>query len=89
MITETATIINKLGLHARAASKFVSVAQEYSADITVKAGGHSANGKSIMSMMILQGVPGTELEIRCEGDDEEDACRAIVSLIENRFGEEE
>lgn len=89
MIIETATITNKLGLHARAASKFVSVAQAYAAEITVKTGGHSANGKSIMSMMILQGVPGTELEIQCEGEDEEEACRAIVSLIENRFGEEE
>lgn len=89
MIVEKATITNKLGLHARAASKFVSVAQAYSANITVKTGGHSANGKSIMSMMILQGVPGTELEIHCDGEDEEDACRAIVSLIENRFGEEE
>lgn len=89
MIVKTATITNKLGLHARAASKFVSVAQAYSADVTVKAGDHSANGKSIMSMMILQGIPGTELEIHCEGDDEEEACSAIVSLIENRFGEEE
>lgn len=89
MIVEKATITNKLGLHARAASKFVSTAQEYSAKITVKVGDRSANGKSIMAMMVLQGVPGTELEICCEGDDEEDACQAIVRLINNRFGEEE
>ncbi|MEX2489042.1 MAG: HPr family phosphocarrier protein [Pseudomonadales bacterium] len=89
MIVEKATIINKLGLHARAASKFVSTAQAYSANITVRVGDRSANGKSIMAMMVLQGVPGTELEIYCEGDDEEDACQAIVSLINDRFGEEE
>lgn len=89
MIVEKATITNKLGLHARAASKFVSTAQEYSARITVRAGDRSANGKSIMAMMVLQGVPGTELEICCEGDDEENACQAIVSLINDRFGEKE
>lgn len=89
MIVEKATITNKLGLHARAASKFVSIAQQYSANITVNAGDRSANGKSIMAMMVLQGVPGTELEICCDGDDEEDACKAIVSLINDQFGEEE
>ncbi len=82
-------MINKLGLHARAASKLVATAQGFSSSVTVKKGDQTANGKSIMAIMMLQGTAGTELTICCEGEDEQGACRAILELIEDRFGEEE
>ena len=65
MIVRKVTIVNKLGLHARAASKFVAAAQEFASEVTVKKNEQTANGKSIMAMMMLQGTIGTELEICC------------------------
>jgi len=62
MICETTQIVNKLGLHARAASVFVKEAQQFAADITVRKGDKQANGKSIMSMLILEATQGTEIE---------------------------
>lgn len=89
MIVEKVTITNKLGLHARAASKFVAIAQQFSSEITVRNGEQQANGKSIMAVMMLQGSPGTELELHIDGDDEREARTAIVELISDKFGEDE
>ena len=89
MIEQQATIQNKLGLHARAASKFVGVAQRFSATITVVNGDQSANGKSIMSMMILQATKGTIINIRADGEDEASALEQIIALINNLFEEAE
>ncbi|MBD3645929.1 MAG: HPr family phosphocarrier protein [Pseudomonadales bacterium] len=89
MIIEKVTITNKLGLHARAASKFVATAQQFSSEVTVTNGEHEANGKSIMAVMMLQGSPGTELTLHINGDDEEQALAAIIELISDKFGEEE
>ena len=81
-------IINKAGLHARAASKLVELTATFSSDIRV---GHErmVDGKSILSLMMLAAVKGTELSIEIDGTDEDLAITAIVALINNRFGEDE
>ncbi len=89
MQTQTVTIINKLGLHARAATKFVSLATRYRSQIELIRGNHTVNGKSIMGVMMLGAGKGTELELRVDGDDEADALQALVELINDRFGEGE
>ncbi len=83
------TIINKLGLHARAASKFVNVAKRYASRIEVISAAKTVDGKSIMSIMLLAASQGTELQLRVDGDDEADALQAILALIADRFGEGE
>lgn len=87
MIEHRISIQNKLGLHARAASSFVKIAQGYGARITVRNGTQSANGKSIMSMMMLQATIGAEILLLLDGDDEIAAKQALIDLIDNRFGE--
>ena len=89
MIEKKIAIQNKLGLHARAASVFVNVAQEFASEITVTNTHSSANGKSIMKMMMLQAVIGSEIELRVEGEDEIDAMASLIQLIEKKFGEDE
>ncbi|MDK1023293.1 MAG: HPr family phosphocarrier protein [Gammaproteobacteria bacterium] len=89
MIQRTVTIINKLGLHARAASKLVETARAFSANITISQGSSQANGKSIMSLLILAAPCNTRLELTIDGDDEDEAMNALVSLIRNRFDEAE
>ena len=83
------TIINRLGLHARAASKFVNVSNRYTSRINVANAGKVVNGKNIMSVMLLAATQGTELVLEIDGDDEEEALQAIVGLIEEKFGESE
>ena len=89
MICRSLTIINRLGLHARAATRLVNCASEFDSRITIKKGTRSINGKSIMGVLTLAASPGTELAIEASGDDEEQAIEAISRLILNRFGEEE
>lgn len=89
MIEREAKIQNKLGLHARAASKFVGLAQRFAATITVNNGAQTANGKSIMSMMILQATCGTTINICTDGEDEQQALEQIIALIDDRFEEAE
>ena len=81
-------IINKAGLHARAAAKLAELTATFSSDIRV---GHEkmVDGKSILSLMMLAAVKGTELNIEINGADEDVAITAIVALISNRFGEDE
>ncbi len=83
------TVINKLGLHARAAAKFVTAASAFSSNVDISKNGQSVNGKSIMGVMMLAASRGTELIIMTQGDDELEAAESLVSLIENRFGEQE
>jgi phosphocarrier protein len=83
------TIVNKLGLHARAASKFVNVTNRYTSRIDVGNAGKVVNGKSIMSIMLLAATQGTELVLHVDGEDEEEAMQAVVRLIEEKFGESE
>lgn len=89
MVETTITIINKLGLHARAASKFVSTASAFASTTTVSKDGRSVDGKSIMSVMMLAASQGSQLHIRCEGEDEQQTMDAICALINDYFGEGE
>ena len=82
-------IQNKLGLHARAASKFVEVAKEYEANINVTSPFSTANGKSIMNVMMLQASCNSEINIKIDGPDEQAAMTALAELIDNKFGEAE
>ena len=84
---QTFTIINRLGLHARAAAKFVTTASEFQADIQVSKDNRQVNGKSIMGVMMLAAAKGTEIQVTAEGDDAEAALKAIGELIANYFGE--
>lgn len=89
MIIENITIVNKLGLHARAASKLVNCASQFESEVFVTRKGNRVNAKSIMGVMMLAASKGSELELEFEGNDEQ-ACRdAMVELINDRFGEAE
>ncbi len=82
-------IANKLGLHARAAAKFVNLASQFKSEITVTRNGQDVNGKSIMGIMMLAAGKGSKLQLAAHGADEQQALAALRSLIENRFGEDE
>jgi len=81
------TIVNRLGLHARAAARFVAVASGYQAEIAVEQAGRRVNGKSIMGLMMLAAACGTELLVEASGDDAEAALNALEELVAGRFGE--
>lgn len=84
------TIINKLGLHARAAAKFVGVAGKYPCQIRVgRTPDSMVDGKSIMAVMMLAAGKGTEIHLQTEGDDEQTALDSLVELINNYFDEGE
>lgn len=83
------TIINKLGLHARAAAKLVATATRFRADIHVERGAQRVNGKSIMGIMMLAAGKGSELELCAKGKDEREALEALAGLVQERFGEAE
>lgn len=83
------TIVNRLGLHARASAKFVSLASEFKSEITLKRDGQQINGKSIMGIMMLAAAQGSELVLTAEGRDEDKAITALTDLIANRFGEDQ
>ena len=89
MFKRTLTITNKLGLHARAASMFVKIASAFASTINVSNPEKEADGKSIMSMMLLQASCGSEVDICIEGEDETEAMAAIEALVNNKFGESE
>ena len=89
MIETQVTIINKLGLHARAAAKFVSCTSAYSSSIQAGKEGNMVDAKSIMSVMMLAAGKGSMITIECQGDDEQAAIEDLSNLIANYFGEEE
>lgn len=89
MIEKQLTIINKLGLHARASAKFVSTANRFQSQLTVKKGNQAVNGKSIMGVMMLAASQGSDIVLIIDGPDEESLAEAMTSLISNRFGEPE
>lgn len=80
-------IINRLGLHARAAAKFVQTAGRFSSQIDVSRGAKKINGKSIMGVMMLAAAQGTRIEITSTGEDEKEALDALVTLVNDGFGE--
>ena len=89
MKTVSTQIINKLGMHARASAKFVSLAAHFKSDVTLGRNGQHANGKSIMGIMMLAAGKGTQVELMVDGDDEDQALAALIELIASRFGEDE
>ena len=89
MQTQHIHIINKLGLHARASSKFTQTASQFQSEIWVRRNGKRVNGKSIMGLMMLAAAQGTEIELETNGADEVAAMNALIALINDYFGEGE
>lgn len=90
MIQRTVLIENELGLHARAAAKFVKLASEFEAEVKLCRFGNdeSIDGKSILGILLMAAAKGTRFQITFEGSDEERAAEEIVRLVEGKFGEE-
>ena len=88
LISRQIPIINKLGLHARAAAKFVTLASEFESTIHVARDNRRVNGKSIMGVMMLAAAKGTIIEVTADGPDEELAVSRLEDLVNQRFGEE-
>jgi phosphocarrier protein len=80
---------NRLGLHARAATKLVQLASSFPCDIVISRSGQSANAKSVMGVLLLCGSQGSRLEIEATGVQAEEAVQRLGALIDSRFGEEE
>jgi len=83
------TIVNKLGLHARAAAKLVTTASGFSSSIDIAKNGQRVNGKSIMGVMMLAASRGTKLIIITSGEDEQEAADRLEQLVADKFGERE
>lgn len=88
MIQRQVEITNKLGLHARAAAKFVTLASGFESEVHLSLRDNQVNGKSIMGVMMLAAAKGSNLDIMVEGPDEEQAMEELCELIANRFDEE-
>lgn len=88
MLSTEVIIVNRLGLHVRAASKLVRTASAYAAEVSLEVEGRRANGKSIMSVMLLAAGCGTSMTLEVDGEDELGALEALTGLIADRFGEE-
>ncbi|NRP09466.1 MULTISPECIES: HPr family phosphocarrier protein [unclassified Marinobacterium] len=89
MIEKNVTIINKLGLHARAAAKLIGVTGKFGCDIKITKDGKTVDAKSIMAIMMLAASQGTDLIIQTDGADESAAMNAVIEIINNRFDEDE
>ncbi|GHA04131.1 phosphocarrier protein HPr [Arenicella chitinivorans] len=89
MLEQPIEIINKLGLHARAAAKLVSTASRFGSRVEIQFAGQTADAKSIMAVMMLAASQGSQIVIRTDGDDERAAMDAVTGLINNYFDEEE
>jgi phosphocarrier protein len=89
MAQSTVSLVNRLGLHARAAAKFVHVTSRFSSQITVRHDDEEVNGKSILGLLLLAAPCGSLLTITAEGDDAAEALAAVEALIAERFGEPE
>ena len=89
MPTATTTVINKLGLHARASAKLPTLAGSFSSEVWLSRGERRVNGKSIMGVMMLAAGIGSELVLETQGADEDAALAALLALIADKFGEGE
>ncbi len=85
----TVSIVNLLGLHARAAAKLVTLASKFESDVRVRKDGREVSGKSIMGVMMLAAAKGTQITLIAEGHDAEQALDELAQLVAARFGEEE
>jgi phosphocarrier protein len=89
VIRRDITIINRLGLHARAAAKLVSTASRFGSSVRLERDGKGADAKSIMAVMMLAATRGTQVTLVADGADEAQAIEALEALIAARFGEDE
>ncbi len=89
MVTRSVTLVNKLGLHARAAASFVKLASAFDCEINVAYNGKKVSGKSIMGMMMLAAAKDSALEISAAGPEEDKAVADLEALVAHRFGEPE
>lgn len=89
MVEQMITIKNKLGLHARAAVKFVNLANRFSSLVRIAKDGSEIDGKSILGILTLAATQGSRIKILVSGEDESKALKALVMLVNNRFDEEE
>jgi len=85
---QTVTIVNQLGLHARAATKLVQLGQQFGCKITLEQEGKTADASSVLALLMLASSKGKTLKVCTEGEDAADALQAVVSLINNGFNEE-
>ncbi len=81
-------IVNRLGLHARAAAKLVTLASSFSADVRIRKDGRQVSGKSIMGVMMLAAAQGSRITLVAEGEDQVQALDALAQLVADRFGEQ-
>ena len=88
MITKKLTILNKLGLHARAAAKVVSIANEFESTIIITKDGKNADARSIMTLLMLSASQGSRIRIEIDGTDQKDAMKSIERLFNNKFDEQ-
>lgn len=89
MIKKTVTIKNKLGLHARAAVKFVNMANRFTSSVKIIKDGNEIDGKSVLGILTLAAVKGTQITLKVSGDDEKIAVKNLMNLVEDKFQEEE
>ncbi|MCE2678420.1 MAG: HPr family phosphocarrier protein [Burkholderiaceae bacterium] len=89
MMKQSITVINKLGLHARASAKLTKVAGSFPCQVWISRGERRVNAKSIMGVMMLAAGVGSQLEIETMGDQEKEAMEALIGLINDKFGESE
>ena len=89
MIKQEVEIINKLGLHARASTKLTQTASQFSSEVWIDRNGRRVNAKSIMGVMMLAAGKGSIVTLEADGKDEQQAIEALVTLINDRFGEPE
>lgn len=89
MIEREVELTNRLGLHARAAAKLVHAASSYPCEVFLVKDGEVIDAKSILGILLLAAAQGTRFAVRCDGDQETEALDAIVTLVEDRFGEGE
>ena len=89
IIEKQLTIVNKLGLHARAATQLAKLANQFEATITIHQGEKEAFANSVLALMMLESSQGKQVLLRCDGDDAESAIEAIENLIVNKFNEDE
>jgi len=86
-VRATFEIVNRLGMHARAATKLVQTASRYRSDVQIEKDGHVANAKSVMGVLLLCGHQGSRITVSARGEDADAAVQAIGELIADRFGE--
>jgi phosphocarrier protein len=88
MVTRSVTVSNRLGLHARAAAKFVHLASRFQSHVKVSRGSQTMDGKSIMGILLLAAATGTSLTVSTDGEDEQAALEALCGLVQSGFGED-